>query len=149
MKEPGPLTVDLGQLLSTPERAENVSHEELPVLLAELTYLQSVLLRRLIETAAAPTVRLDEPDRLLNMGAVAERLGVPTPYARELGRRGELPTLRIGKYVRVRESALLAWLQQREQALAAGARRVYTPKQRRTLSAAAPEPRLRQTDGVS
>jgi len=41
---------------------------------------------------------------------VAELLAVPASYAYELARQGKLPTVRLGKYVRVRASALAAWL---------------------------------------
>jgi excisionase family DNA binding protein len=53
-------------------------------------------------------------ERLLTMPQVAERLNVPEAYARELGRLGELPTVRLGtKYVRVRASDLSAWIRER------------------------------------
>lgn len=53
-------------------------------------------------------------DRLLSMAEVAKILGVPESGAYELGRRGGLPVVRIGPKVRVRESALRAWINARE-----------------------------------
>jgi excisionase family DNA binding protein len=44
------------------------------------------------------------------MSKVAEALGIPESQARELGRKGELPTVRIGKYVRVRKGDLDSWV---------------------------------------
>lgn len=61
---------------------------------------------------AAPAV-LAEP-RLLTLPQVAERLSVPKSYAYELARRGHLPTIRFGKYIRVLASDLEKWVEQRE-----------------------------------
>jgi len=39
-------------------------------------------------------------------------LGIPEEHARELGRRGEIPTVRVGeRYVRVRLSSLRQWIE--------------------------------------
>jgi len=59
----------------------------------------------------------EEGERLLSLSEVAERLGVPEEHAREMGRRGLLPTVRVGKrYVRVRRSALEKWMAHQERA---------------------------------
>jgi excisionase family DNA binding protein len=54
-----------------------------------------------------------EEDRLLTIPEVANRLGVPEEHARELGRRVELPTVRIGRYIRVRPEDLRAFIAKR------------------------------------
>ncbi len=57
----------------------------------------------------------EEGERLLSLRDVAERLGVKEEHAREMGRRGLLPTVRVGKrYVRVRRSALERWMARQE-----------------------------------
>lgn len=48
------------------------------------------------------------------MREVAEILALPEYGARELGRRGELPTVVIGRRVRVRPSALERFIEERE-----------------------------------
>jgi excisionase family DNA binding protein len=54
-------------------------------------------------------------DRLLTMPEVSERLGITEHQARELGRRGELPTIIVGeRHVRVRRLALEEWVRRRE-----------------------------------
>jgi excisionase family DNA binding protein len=53
-------------------------------------------------------------DPLLTMPQVAQVLNVPEYTARELGRRGELPIVRIGRSVRVRSSTLQAFIAARE-----------------------------------
>ena len=63
---------------------------------------------------ARATQRTPEEDRLLDMEAVAKVLGVPEGQARDMGRRGELPVIHLGRYVRVRASTLSAWLEARE-----------------------------------
>lgn len=61
------------------------------------------------------------PDRLLTLPEVAALLGVPVEHARELGRRGAIPTVRVGeRYVRVRRSALDRFLRERERGAVIG-----------------------------
>lgn len=55
-----------------------------------------------------------EEDHLLDMAEVAKVLGVPEGQARDLGRRGELPVVTVGRYVRVRASSLREWMDTRE-----------------------------------
>jgi excisionase family DNA binding protein len=67
--------------------------------------------------AEVPAGPAAERERLLTMPEVAERLNVPETYARDLGRAGRLPTVRVGsKYVRVRASELEAWIRERDRA---------------------------------
>ncbi len=113
---------------------------DIPALLARLASaqlalagVQAVLLARLQTSAATPAA----DDRLLEMKAVAERLGVPLAHAREMGRRHELPIVKVGKYIRVRESSLRAWLGQREENLDAGPPRAYHPRAKRSPAAGA------------
>jgi excisionase family DNA binding protein len=53
-----------------------------------------------------------EPDRLLTLPEVAERLAIPTGHAYELARRDVLPVVRFGKYVRVSQVSLTRWMGQ-------------------------------------
>ncbi len=53
-----------------------------------------------------------EPDRLLTLPEVAERLAIPTGHAYELARRDVLPVVRFGKYVRVSQASLTRWMGQ-------------------------------------
>jgi len=69
--------------------------------------------------STAPAVE----DRLLTMPEAAERLGITEHQAREMGRRGELPVVTVGKrFVRVRIGTLEDWIRQREGATLSGAR---------------------------
>jgi len=60
----------------------------------------------LIARAAAREAVSPEPDRLLAIPKVAEILGFTEQYVYELIRRGHLPAVRSGKYVRVSASAV-------------------------------------------
>jgi excisionase family DNA binding protein len=60
--------------------------------------------------SVAPT---EDQDCLLPVPAVAGLLAVPASYAYKLARQGKLPTIHLRKYVRVRASALTAWLDRR------------------------------------
>lgn len=71
--------------------------------------------------------RPSEAPLLLKVEDVAVLLGVCKNHAYNLVARGEIPSLRIGKSVRVRRDALLAWLDgisAPEEALPAAGRRV-------------------------
>ena len=90
---------------------------QIPALLAQLAALQSRLAAKWLAEHDGPPSNSNSPrgEQLLSMKKVADQLGVPVAYARELGRRGELPVVRVGpKYVRVRQSVLDAWITQRE-----------------------------------
>jgi excisionase family DNA binding protein len=49
-------------------------------------------------------------ERLLTAAEVAELLAVPTSWVRSTTRAGALPSVRLGRYVRYREDAVLAWV---------------------------------------
>ena len=55
-----------------------------------------------------------DDDRLLSMPEVASQLGIPKDRAYDLGRQGRLPVVSIGKYRRVRQSAVTAFLRMNE-----------------------------------
>lgn len=73
--------------------------------------------------AGAPPARQVESEQLLSMDEVAQILHIPEDRARDLGREGALPTVNLGKYVRVRRATLDAWIREREQKVLAP--RVY------------------------
>ncbi len=100
----------LDQLAKTPKMAAALSATQVTAALAQLhaeqgrlAALEGTLLDRLLALQAQPGPAEDE---LLDMPAVARRLGIPESRARELGRRGQLPTVQVGKYVRVSRCAL-------------------------------------------
>lgn len=115
--------------------AEELRHAISTVALAELPELLGVLeaervrgLMRIGHEAAPPSSsRVEDVQALLTMSEVAARLGVSLEHARELGRRLQLPTVRVGqRYVRVRRAALEAFIEQRERS----AQRLATPSTR-------------------
>ena len=103
--------ISLDVLAADPGRAQEVSPSVAAELLARLAGLQSLLFSRLL----APDVQTASPgspgDSLLTIPEVARRLSIPPSHAYELARRGELPTVRVGrKYVRVPRASLEKWL---------------------------------------
>jgi excisionase family DNA binding protein len=80
-------------------RPENRS--ELVLLASKLTFFHTAAVAALMRR----TVR-GEPPQALSMPAVAKLLDVPEYTVREMGRTGELPTIRLGRYVRVPIAAL-------------------------------------------
>ncbi len=103
--------ISLDALSADLSRAQEVSPSAAGELLARLAGLQSLLLSRLLAGGVQTAAPGSQEDRLLTIPEVAERLSVPRAYAYELARRGELPTVRVGKkYVRVPVVALEKWL---------------------------------------
>jgi excisionase family DNA binding protein len=51
-----------------------------------------------------------ETGRLLTAREIAELLAVPESWVREHTRNGSLPRVRLGRYIRYRRDAVLAWL---------------------------------------
>jgi excisionase family DNA binding protein len=102
--------------VTTPELLNGIASAgggDVPALLAALA-------ARLATLNAAPSaqvkddVETEDGDVLLTLPQAAERLGVPEHFARELGRRGELPVVHLGdRYVRVRVADLRAFVHKR------------------------------------
>ena len=89
--------------------------EELWALIGQLEEAKARAIARLIApTSASPAVPLARGDRLLSMPQVAERLGLSLYTVRERGRRGELPVVKVGRRVGVREESLRRFIDQRE-----------------------------------
>lgn len=53
-------------------------------------------------------------DRLLTADDVAEMLGVPKSWVYAASRKGELPTVPLGRYRRYRPEAVEAWIREQE-----------------------------------
>lgn len=107
----------LDALVENPGRARGLSPEAAAALLARCSALQSALTASLLTRPASAGSLQSASDRLLTIPDVAERLAVPASYAYELARQGKLPTVRLGKYVRVRAALLTEWLTGRGQSL--------------------------------
>lgn len=102
-------------ILAELERAvAEVSPLEAPVLLGELERVKVILWYRILTTP--PENAHPEPmdtDHLLTIPEVADLLSVPRRYAYDLARRRDFPTIRIGKYVRVRLIDLREWVRRK------------------------------------
>ena len=62
--------------------------------------------------------------RLLEAAEVAELLAVPVSWVREQSRTGDIPHVRLGRYVRFDEQAVIDWLAEQR----AGQWRKHQPK---------------------
>ena len=91
---------------------------ELVRLASALTHVYLACMAKLLETPQEqPFVHSLPPEndcRLLTMPQVADMLHVPLYTARELGRRGQLPTIHIGSRVLVSLTALRHFIQSNE-----------------------------------
>lgn len=101
----------LDALAASPELAGGLSANAAAALLAKLAGVQTALLGRLLAGSADGANPGLSPEPLLKIPDVAKRLDIPTAFAYELARRGEIPTVRVGKkYVRVPSAALEKWV---------------------------------------
>ena len=89
----------------------DVPIEQIPALLAKLAAAQARLQLRLLMHRAQSS-RNEESETLLEAKDVADWLGVKEDYVRDLGRRGEIPTVKIGKYVRFERDSIRDWIAQ-------------------------------------
>ena len=83
-------------------------------LLGMLERLKAKVWLQILESHRAPDDRAGEleVEPLLTIPVVAKRLAISEGRAYELARQGKLPTLKVGKYVRVEPAALDAWIAQ-------------------------------------
>lgn len=107
-----------------PRCVEHVPLDQVPVLLARLAALQIALTARLLATGSQEDADArSDGDQLLDMREVAKILAVQPSSAYEMARQRRLPVIRLGKYVRIRRSALYRWLAEREREAGEGGRR--------------------------
>lgn len=104
-----PHLLSISDLLQDPAKVAEVPAEQIPTLLGDLERLKAILWARLTSHTNGQAPAQAEV-RLLTIPDVAGFLGVTHGYAYELARRGDLPTVRFGKYVRVELSTLHAWI---------------------------------------
>ncbi len=92
----------------------DVPVSEIPALLVKLAAAQAGLQARLLMQGVRGR-RDEEHEALLEAKDVAAWLGVKEDYVRDLGRKGEIPTVKIGKYVRFERDSIREWIaRQRE-----------------------------------
>jgi excisionase family DNA binding protein len=96
----------LDALLADPARAVMVPPKRAQGLLIELASLQAVLLQRALSGPSDD----QEEELLLTSPEVAKRLKVSEYRAYELARQGSLKSVRLGKSVRVKPSAIDEYL---------------------------------------
>ena len=101
----------------------DVPVEQIPALLVKLAAAQATLQTRLLMHGVQG--HKDEGhETLLEAKDVAAWLGVKEDYVRDLGRKGEIPTVKIGKYVRFERDSIRQWIAQQRESIdrAAGPR---------------------------
>ena len=86
---------------------------DIPGLLGELERLKALLWSRMVTVSCrAMSHQLPDTASLLTLPQVAMRLAIPEGRAYELARQGILPTVRVGKYVRVPLGEFETWVGQ-------------------------------------
>ena len=82
--------------------------------LGDLERLKAILWHRMMTASSGTTSEKQGSEgTLLTLPQVATRLAIPEGRAYELARQGTLPTVRVGKYVRVPLAEFETWVAQR------------------------------------
>ena len=98
-------------ITSLEDMVARVEVRDCPCLLGELERLKAILWSRMVRVACGPTRSLPQAEAvLLTIPQVAKRLAIAEGRTYELARQGRLPTVKVGKYVRVEPAALDAWI---------------------------------------
>ncbi len=104
------------------DQVEAAPADELPGLIGELAALQAVATARLSGSAAPPApAALEGAD--LTADQLAVMYQVPKSLFYELARRGELPHVRLGHYVRFRRAEVECWLAENAKTAGLGTRK--------------------------
>jgi excisionase family DNA binding protein len=117
-----PAALSLDALVEDPGRLAALPFETVLELRRHVRHLDADLeaaaLRRLADRVGLGNQGTGrDDDQLLSVPEASAQLGLAPSYVYELARTGALPTVRVGKYVRVRVGALRGWLAGREMAL--------------------------------
>lgn len=88
--------------------AAEISREDIPAMIAALAAIQVSLASRLLEPTRAET---QEVKKLFSVPQVALMIGTPKAYIYDLVRKGEIPFVKIGKYIRVKEDDLKIFIE--------------------------------------
>ena len=105
-----PIIQQLEQAVATGTPAQNLQ------LFLELERLRMLAFSRVVKQSQLSSEHgsSEEPSRLLTIPEVANILQIPCGRCYELSRQGVLPTIKIGKYIRISQAALHAWLTQQQ-----------------------------------
>lgn len=76
----------------------------------------------LVRDRCAPGTRPTVTDRLLGAAEVAGILGVSRRWVEDATRRGEIPSVRLGRFYRYRAESIAAWVEEAERAGSRGRR---------------------------
>jgi excisionase family DNA binding protein len=87
-------------------------NDDIPILIGALEQCKTALFGRFVSRPVDRECSSRAPQGLLTIPEVACRLGLPKGRVYELARQGRLPTVRIGKYVRVDAGGLQEWITQ-------------------------------------
>jgi excisionase family DNA binding protein len=99
----------LDAVIADPAKASTLPPEIAQALLISLASIHPILLQRALITS-----RNEHEEDLLTIPQVAKRLKVSDYRAYELARQGFLKSVRLGKSVRVKQSALVEYLGDQE-----------------------------------
>jgi hypothetical protein len=112
---------DLDQFLADPSKITGLPVESLPDLLAqvvsrvgELKHLEGTLLSILFDPRTAGSRSGGEAGKLLGAPQVAKMFDVPESWVREQARLGNLPSIRLGHYVRFKPAEITRFVAARD-----------------------------------
>lgn len=149
MTEPKGSAGALGDGLPAVEAVDELPLESLPGLVVHLAALQARAAIRMQKGAQTLPEATGALEALHDADAVAGLLDVPTDYVYGLGRRGELPRVQFGKYVRFRLKDVHDWIDRHTEAgLERALSSTYSSQSGRSGNASHPEATRADTSPV-
>ena len=88
-----------------------IPKQEIPGIIGALESIKAKLFLQLCQSDHSFPVELKDADTLITIEEMAKRTAFTEQYCYDLIRKGEIPSVRAGKYVRIRESELSFWIE--------------------------------------
>jgi len=106
------VTEFLAEISGNLDQVRELPLENVPAVMALFSAAQMTLAVRMLKTPNVPSEAavVSKTDCAISVEEAAARLSFTKQYLYELIRRGEIPAIRHGKYVRILESDLAAWM---------------------------------------
>jgi excisionase family DNA binding protein len=88
-----------------------IPKQEIPGIIGALESIKAKLFMQLCQSDHSFPVEPEDADTLITIEEMAKRTAFTEQYCYDLIRKGEIPSVRAGKYVRIRESELSLWIE--------------------------------------
>lgn len=100
----------LTEALADRKNLAEIAVNEIPDVLGQIESARAILSARML-TPQGPVIEPQGNDTLITVEEMAKRTTLTEQYCYDLIRKGGIPAVHIGKYIRIRVSDLSAWIE--------------------------------------